>query len=59
MCMEKINAENAAVMLRSNGMDISIEEAKQILEMLRMFGNIIVADFIESQKKIKPEAAVA
>jgi hypothetical protein len=46
-------------MLRSKGMDISIEEAKQILEMLRKFGNILVADFIESKNKIKHEAAVA
>ena len=57
--MKKINAENAALLLRSKGMDISIEEAKQILDVLRRFANIIVADCIESQKKIKHEAAVA
>ena len=57
--MEKISVEKAAGILHSKGMEISVEEAKLILEMLRKFASILVADCIENQKEIKHKAAVA
>ena len=47
--MEKIKPEKAVEMLRERGVDISVEQAAQILELLRKFANIVVSQHLESQ----------
>jgi protein-tyrosine-phosphatase len=49
--MEKLNAEKAVAILRKQGVDISVEQAAQMLELLRKFANIIVSQHLESQKQ--------
>ncbi|WP_462249794.1 hypothetical protein [Ferruginibacter sp.] len=49
--MEKINPEKAVGILRKQGVDISVEQAAQMLELLRRFANIIVSKHLESQKQ--------
>ncbi len=48
--MEKLKPERAVEMLREKGVDISVEQAAQILELLRKFANIVVSQHLESQK---------
>jgi hypothetical protein len=48
--MEKIKPEKAVEMLREKGVDISVEQAAQVLELLRKFANIVVSKHLESQK---------
>jgi hypothetical protein len=50
--MEKLKPEKAVEMLRGRGVDISVEQAAQMLELLRKFANIIVSQHLESQSKI-------
>jgi hypothetical protein len=55
--MEKLKPEKAVEMLRSRGVDISVEQAAQMLELLRKFANIIVSQHLESQKQnVLPKA---
>ncbi|MEI9959391.1 MAG: hypothetical protein WDM90_24430 [Ferruginibacter sp.] len=54
--MEKIKPEKVAEMLRSRGVEISIEEAAQVLELLRKFANIIVANHLESARQQKKKS---
>ena len=49
--MEKLKPEKAVEMLRSRGVDISVEQAAQMLELLRKFANIVVSQHLESQKQ--------
>ena len=49
--MEKIKPEKAVAMLRERGVDISLEQAAQLLELLRKFANIVVSQHLESQKQ--------
>ena len=48
--MEKLKPEKAVEMLRCRGMDISVEQAAQMLELLRKFAHIVVSQHLESQK---------
>lgn len=48
--MENLKPEKAVEMLRKQGVDISVEQAVQILELLRKFANIIVSQHLENQK---------
>jgi len=48
--MEKLKPEKAVEMLRERGVDISVEQAAQILEILRKFAHILVSQHLESQK---------
>ncbi|MEP7233621.1 MAG: hypothetical protein ABI691_25395 [Ginsengibacter sp.] len=47
----KIAPEKAAEMLRKRGVDISVEQAAQILELLRKFAHIVVSQHLESQRQ--------
>lgn len=49
--MEKIKPEKALEMLRKKGVDISLEQTAQVLELLRKFANIMVSQYIEGQKR--------
>jgi len=49
--MEKLKPEKAVEMLRNGGVDISVEQAAQMLELLRKFANIIVSQHLESQRQ--------
>ena len=49
--MEKLIPEKAVEILRKQGVDISVEQAAQMLELLRKFANIIVSQHLESQKQ--------
>lgn len=49
--MEKLKAEKAVEMLRNRGVDVSVEQAAQMLELLRKFANIIVSQHLVSQKQ--------
>lgn len=49
--MEKLKSEKAVKMLRERGVDISVEQAAQILELLRKFAHIVVSQHLESQKQ--------
>ena len=50
--MEKIKPEKALEMLRKKGVDISLEQAVQVLELLRKFANIIVSQHLESHRRV-------
>ena len=47
----RIVPEKAAEILRKHGVDISLEQATQILELLRKFAHIVVSQHLESQKQ--------
>lgn len=49
--MEKIKPEKALEMLRKKGVDISLEQAAQVLELLRKFANIMVSQYLERQRR--------
>jgi len=49
--MEKIKPEKAAEMLRKRGMEISVEQAAQVLELLRKFAGMIVCQYLDSHTK--------
>ena len=49
--MEKIKPEKALEMLRKKGVDISLEQAAQVLELLRKFANIMVSQYLASQRR--------
>ncbi|GAA0526723.1 hypothetical protein [Chitinophaga japonensis] len=49
--MEKIRPEKAAEMLRKKGLDVTVEQAAAILEFMRKLANIIVAHYLEKQRK--------
>jgi hypothetical protein len=46
--MEKLKPEKAVEMLRKQGVDISIEQAAQMLELLRKFAAVTVAQQLEN-----------
>ena len=46
-----IKPEKAAELLRKSGVDISLEQAAQILELLRKFAHIVVSQHLENQKQ--------
>jgi protein-tyrosine-phosphatase len=48
--MQKLKPEKAVEMLRERGVDISVEQAAQILELLRKFANIVISQHLEGQK---------
>ena len=49
--MEKIKPEKALEMLKKKGVDISLEQAAQVLELLRKFANIMVSQHLEGQRR--------
>ena len=54
--MKKLTAEAAAEKLQRRGMDVSEEQAVEILALLRKFANIIVCNHLEQhlkERKIK------
>ena len=52
--MEKLPAEKAAELLRKRGIEVSDEQAAQILVFLRMLASIIVSSYLE-QEPIREE----
>ncbi len=48
---EVIKPEMAAEILRKHGVDISLEQATQILNLLRKFAHIVVSRHLESQNQ--------
>jgi hypothetical protein len=56
--MEKLIPEKAADMLRKRGVDISVEQAAQMLDLLRKFANIIVSQHLESKEENKLRKAI-
>ena len=55
--MEKLPPEKAAEMLRKRGMDVSVEQAALIMEMLRMLAGIIVSSYLEQADSSRKDAA--
>lgn len=55
--MEKLPPEKAAELLRRNGMDVSVEQAAQIMMFLRMLAGIIVIHYLEQGRYPREEAA--
>ena len=53
--MEKLIPEKAVEILRKRGVDISVEQAAQMLELLRKFASIVVSQHLESQKQNKQQ----
>ena len=49
--MEKIKPEKAAAMLRKEGMDITVEQAGQVLELLRKLADMLVSQYLESREQ--------
>jgi hypothetical protein len=47
---EKITPESAQKMLRDEGMDVTIAEAKEILYFLRKIANIAVLKYLEKNE---------
>ena len=56
--MEKLIPEKAVEILRKRGVDISVEQVAQMLELLRKFANIIVSQHLESQKHDEMRKAI-
>ena len=56
--MEKLIAERAVEILRKRGVDISVEQAAQMLELLRKFINIVVSQHLEGQTQNELRKAV-
>jgi len=48
--MERVKPETAIEILQKHNVDISVEQAAQILELLRKFASIVVSQHLESQK---------
>jgi hypothetical protein len=46
--MEPLKPEEAVEILRLHGVEITLEQAKQILELMWIFANIIVAQYERS-----------
>ena len=53
--MEKLKPEKVVEILRKQGVDISVEQAAQMLELLRKFASIVVSQHLESQKQNKQQ----
>lgn len=45
--MEKLSAEQAAELLRKNGIDVSLEQAAIILEFLHVLASILIAQYLK------------
>jgi len=45
--MDRLQPEKAVEMLRQKGMEVSVEEAKMILEFLEVLANIVVENYLE------------
>lgn len=50
--MERLNKEQAMEILRKKGIEISIEQAAAILEIMRLFADIVVADFLKENEEV-------
>lgn len=48
--MERVKPETVIEILKKHNVDISVEQAAQILELLRKFASIVVSQHLESQK---------
>lgn len=46
----KITPEKAQKMLKEEGMEVTLEEAKEILHFLRKLANIAVLKYLENEK---------
>ena len=55
--MEKLPPEKAAELLRRNGMEVSVEQAAQIMMFLRMLAGIIVTHYLEQGRNPPGDAA--
>ncbi len=55
--MEKLTAEKAAEMLRKKGIDVSVEQAAQMLVFLRMLSDMIVTTYLENGRAKTKDAA--
>ncbi|MCD9015252.1 hypothetical protein [Parachryseolinea silvisoli] len=51
--MEKLKPEKLIEMLKSKGIDMSVEEATSVLEYLRKLANIVVVEFMNKDKPRK------
>ena len=56
--MEKLIPEKAVEIRRKRGVDISVEQAAQMLELRRKFANIIVSQHLDSQKQDEMRMAI-
>jgi hypothetical protein len=55
--MEKLPAEKAAEMLRKQGINLSVEQAAQMLVFLRMLAGMIVSAYLEQGSSQQKDAA--
>ena len=47
--MEKMQPEDAVELLRKHGMEVTVEQAKQILEFFRILANIAVTQYLRNE----------
>ncbi len=47
----KVSPEKAWKILKSQGLDVTVEQAKEILEFLRKLANIVVANYLRRKEK--------
>jgi hypothetical protein len=47
--MERVKTETVIEILQKHNVDISSEQATQILELLRKFAHIVVSQYLENQ----------
>jgi len=45
--MEKLRPEQAAELLRKKGIEVSLEQAVVILELLHLLANILIAQYLK------------
>jgi hypothetical protein len=48
--MERVKPEEVIEILKKHNVDISVEQAGQILELLRKFAHIVVSQHLENQR---------
>jgi len=49
--MERVKPEAVIEILKKHNVDISLEHAAQILELLRKFAGIVVSHYLEGQRQ--------
>jgi hypothetical protein len=55
--MERVKPETVIEILKKHNVDISVEQAAQILDLLRKFASIVVSQHLENQRQsIMPKA---
>lgn len=51
--MEKLQPHEAQALLRKKGMDVTLEQAAEILKFLRMLSDIVVTNYLDNKQDKK------